>query len=145
MRLSRRAFLVLGGAAGAAALGGAYLWYFGNPAKFVVAILQRYVGYLRVDRGSFLVFAEEYVKFKPNYEHAFAEAEIADELLEVTNPYKWFGQGTPFRRLDDNIVSRYLLSTDFFQNGADETRAVRYVAFYDPYVTPCRNPFVSQP
>lgn len=35
----------------------------------------------------------------------------------------------------------FLLSTDFFQNGADERRLVRYVAFYDPYQTPCYNPF----
>ena len=36
--------------------------------------------------------------------------------------------------------TRFLLSTDFFQNGANETKPVKFVALYDPYVTPCYNP-----
>jgi len=38
------------------------------------------------------------------------------------------------------IFGRYLLSSDFWQHGGDETRVVRYVALYDPYITPCWNP-----
>ncbi len=34
---------------------------------------------------------------------------------------------------------RFLLSTDLFPSG-DASRPLRYVAYYDPYVTPCRNP-----
>jgi len=37
--------------------------------------------------------------------------------------------------------ARFLASTDFFQNGGDETRPLRYVRFYDPYLSPCYNPF----
>lgn len=40
-----------------------------------------------------------------------------------------------------DFYTRFLLSTDFFQNGADESRTMQYVTFYDPYVTACRNPF----
>lgn len=43
---------------------------------------------------------------------------------------------------DPEVFQRYLLSTDFFQHGADESRTLRYVAFYDPYVSPCWNPCV---
>jgi hypothetical protein len=39
--------------------------------------------------------------------------------------------------------SRFLLSSDFFANGADDGRSVRYVALYDPYLTPCANPFAQ--
>jgi hypothetical protein len=39
--------------------------------------------------------------------------------------------------------AQFLLSTDFFQNGAAEGRTLRFVALYDPYVTPCYNPFVG--
>ena len=35
----------------------------------------------------------------------------------------------------------FLMSTDFFQHGGDERRELRFVALYDPYVTPCYNPF----
>ena len=34
----------------------------------------------------------------------------------------------------------YLLCTDFFQNGADETRRIRYVGFFDGSGTGCGNP-----
>jgi len=40
----------------------------------------------------------------------------------------------------NDLYSRFLLSSDFFQSGADESSTVHYVAFYDPYVTACRNP-----
>ena len=42
--------------------------------------------------------------------------------------------------LPREVFTDYLLSTDFFRYGADESRRVRYVGFYDPYATPCNNP-----
>ena len=47
-----------------------------------------------------------------------------------------FSRYTPF---STDVYLRYLLSTDFFRHGADERRRIAYVAFYDPYVTPCNN------
>ena len=43
-------------------------------------------------------------------------------------------------KVEDTLVSTYLLSSDFFINGSDETRLVRYLAYYDPFI-PCGNPF----
>ncbi|MCP4005678.1 MAG: hypothetical protein GY725_15925 [bacterium] len=37
--------------------------------------------------------------------------------------------------------TRFLASTDFFQNGADESRKLAYVRLYDPYLSLCYNPF----
>jgi len=37
--------------------------------------------------------------------------------------------------------ARFLASTDFFQHGGDEARALNFVRFYDPYRSPCYNPF----
>jgi hypothetical protein len=42
--------------------------------------------------------------------------------------------------LAPDVYTDYLLSTDFFRQGADESRRVHYVGFYDPSVTPCNNP-----
>ena len=39
------------------------------------------------------------------------------------------------------LFSKFLLSSDYYRNGADPKRPVRYVMFYDPYVSPCWNPF----
>jgi len=39
------------------------------------------------------------------------------------------------------LFSKFLLSSDYYRNGADPKRPVKYVMFYDPYVSPCWNPF----
>ena len=41
----------------------------------------------------------------------------------------------------NQLVTAYLLSSDFFSNGMDEKRVVKYVALYDPYLRPCAHPF----
>lgn len=51
-----------------------------------------------------------------------------------------FSRYSPF---PSDVYLRYLLSTDFFRRAADEHRPVAYVAFYDPYVTPCNNPLAD--
>jgi hypothetical protein len=43
-------------------------------------------------------------------------------------------------RTVDAFASTYLMSSDFFQNGADESEPVHYVSFYDPLLA-CGNPF----
>ena len=43
-----------------------------------------------------------------------------------------------------SIASRFLLSTDFFQNGAREEQSLEYVRYYDPYRSPCYNPLVER-
>ncbi len=48
-------------------------------------------------------------------------------------------------RPDQGPFTRFLASTDFFQQGADESLPLRYVAYYDPYVSPCYNPFSTGP
>ncbi|HXG46492.1 MAG TPA: hypothetical protein VNO52_02625 [Methylomirabilota bacterium] len=50
--------------------------------------------------------------------------------------------GLPFELpLDDSIKRIFLLSTDFIQHDADESRRLRYVTIYSPYDNPCYNPF----
>jgi hypothetical protein len=39
--------------------------------------------------------------------------------------------------------AQLLLSTDFFQSGADESRPLTFLALYDPYRTPCYSPFAA--
>jgi hypothetical protein len=50
---------------------------------------------------------------------------------------------SPRLPLPSDVYTRYLLSSDFFRHGADESRTVEYVGFYDPDVTPCNNPLAT--
>jgi len=47
------------------------------------------------------------------------------------------------RHGEERIVSTYLLASDFFHNGADETRVVRYLRLYQPAknLDACSAPF----
>ncbi len=42
------------------------------------------------------------------------------------------------------MAAVFLLSTDFFANGADESKPVRFRRFFHPYVSPCWNPLVKR-
>lgn len=52
-----------------------------------------------------------------------------------------FQQGA-IRLVEDTVVRKYLLSSDFFVNGANESRTVKYLGWSDEYV-PCVNPFAD--
>jgi len=78
----------------------------------IVAALRRHFDYLEFEEDALAGYARDYLRY-------LAPPDLADT----------------------DLYTRFLLSNDFFQNGADESRAMHYVAFYDPYVTACRNPF----
>ncbi len=145
MTWSRRRFVGWGvGAAGLAVLGG-WIWGRRDAADLIVAILERRVGFLRVDRATFRTFAEEYVRANPRHHSRLAMASVMAGPLQWVRPHQWGGSvGGAFRRLDDSVVSTYLLSTDFFDHGADETREVSYVTYFSPLSGVCRNPFARQ-
>lgn len=58
---------------------------------------------------------------------------FAQDLAKHQGPWQPKASPRPF--------TRFLASTDFFQNDGDETRSLQYVSYYDPYVSPCYNPF----
>lgn len=43
----------------------------------------------------------------------------------------------------DQARESFLKSTDFFPSGADESKPLAYLTLYDPYRSPCFNPFKS--
>lgn len=60
---------------------------------------------------------------------------FARDLTKHQGPFKLNTSPRPF--------TRFLASTDFFQNDGNETRSLHYVSYYDPYVSPCYNPFAT--
>ena len=75
--------------------------------------IQNHFDYLNIDEGGLKAFAQQHQR---RYGEGF-DSEPDSELFE-----------------------RFLLSTDFFQHSANESRLVKYVSYYDPYVSPCYNP-----
>jgi hypothetical protein len=59
----------------------------------------------------------------------------------ATDHLKNFGPMPPQQR--SQIAMTFLLSTDFFPNGADESLPVRYLGYYSPYLGECGNPLAK--
>lgn len=144
MTWSRRAFVRWGlAAAGLTAVG--WAWWRRDAADLIVAILERRVGYLRVDRETFRTFAQAYLMAHAQHQSRLSMAAAVARPLQWIRPDRWGGRiGAAFRDLDDSVVGTYLLSTDFFDHNADETRVVSYLEFFSLHTSACRNPFARQ-
>jgi hypothetical protein len=141
--IKRRTFIW--GLAGAGAAAGFLVWRFTHTTKedAVITILYKRLDYLKLDPAGVRAFARDFVAntdmshgklrviaaFSPLYRHM------------VFPPDNIISHSTRFG--EERIVSRYLQSSDFFTTGADESRIVRYVGFFDP-MRACGNPFARR-
>jgi hypothetical protein len=142
--ISRRRLIVGGlGAVGAAGLGAWGLGRLGFQME-IASILRRRLGFLKMDEGGIRAFAKDqtratFTKKIPTwnrlrYHMLGSGASSFKRFYRSTDTHSRMG------RFEDALVSTYLLSSDFFWNGSDESRTVNYVAYYDPN-RPCHNPF----
>ena len=110
----------------------------------IVAVLRRRLSFLQLDQDGLHAFAADQVaawldKRMPTWNRLRYHLQSS-----VAPSFQRFFRSTDRRsrvdKAEDSLISSYLLSGDFFLNGADESRVVRYVALYDP-LRPCGNPF----
>ena len=135
--------IVAGLLGGVAALGGWRYWR-SSEADAILLVLQKRLDYLRLD---------------PQGARAFAADLVARRLLSPMR-LKLMGAVAPLymraglnghdrlqetiRHGEERVVSSFLMSSDFFVNGADTARIVRYLGLYDP-LKACSNPFARFP
>jgi hypothetical protein len=109
----------------------------------IVTVVRRKLSFLKLDEKGLQAFAKDQVsallakrptwnRLKYHYLSMFAK--------QFTRYNRSNDKRTRIQRMEDNFASTYLLSSDFFLNGADESRIVQYVNFYDP-LRACGNPF----
>jgi hypothetical protein len=129
--------IVLLGVAGLAVASGLGMHVSEDDA--VAEILFKRLSYLRLDEEGIRQFARDYTA-----RHLISAGKL--RALALAGPlYVWLPAGgnglltRDIRHGEERIVTTFLLSTDFFQNGADERRPVRYVGLHDPLR--CGNPF----
>jgi hypothetical protein len=129
-------------AAACAGLLGVGGWRFlrSHDEEAVLMVLRKRLGYLRLDEAGMRAFATDLAARK-----LVSSAKL--RLMVTLGPlYRRMDLGernsvtTAIRHGEERIVTNYLLSSDFFINGADESRTVSYLGFYDP-LHACSNPF----
>lgn len=106
---------LLKGALATLGLGGlaSVLWW--RRADPALRRIKRQLSYLRLDRRGVRDFLSDYA------------AAYGASRAETTE--------------DSRLALHFLVSSDFFEHGADESRTIHYVRLYDPYLSPCFNPF----
>lgn len=129
-RVTRRMLIItwLWGIASLCAIGGVFYHLFrerklllrnryGSPEERVI---REHFAYLSIDPDGLRRFLREYRRA------------IGPPTLDG-------GQATR------HFLDTFLMSTDFFRQGADESRTIHYTMLYDVYTNPCYNPLPRHP
>jgi hypothetical protein len=138
--IQRRNLLL--GLAGLGVVGAALRWSGASlaPQDAVKTIIYKRLDYLSLDAAGVSQFAADYVSAM---NISAAKLRLIGALAPIyrrlsSEPGHLLYHATRYG--EERVVTRYLLSSDFFASGADETRTVQYLGFYDP-LRACGNPF----
>ena len=138
----RRVLKILGGTAvaGAGLLAGA-----GMAADYhIVRVVRRRLPMLKLDDAGVHAFARAYMVEKLNKHPSWKRIKTRVSEAFMRRPVFKFENSTDRRtnreRSEDDIATQFLLSSDFFWNGANPDNVVRYRGLYLPYQA-CGNPF----
>jgi hypothetical protein len=138
--MKRRTFVFAG--LGAATLAG-WQTYRMRDEDLISRIVFRRLDYLRLDEGGVRRFSRDLTKLD-------VVSESTMRILSGVWPlYSRFalssgdyGVAHRLRHGEDRIVGAFLISSDFFINGSDEARVVKYLGMLDPRRA-CGNPFAQ--
>jgi hypothetical protein len=114
-----------------------------NEESAVSKILYKRLHYLSLDSRGVAKFARDLVW---NNEISHPKLLLLDAAGAMyTHIDRQFASipNDDIRRGEERVVGLFLLSSDFFVNGADETRIVRYLSYFHATtdIRPCSNPF----
>jgi hypothetical protein len=141
--VQRRAFFLLAGL-GALSAGAGWLYFGSSPTDAITMVLRKRLDYLTLDADGVRRFARDLLE-----RNGISSAKI--HLLSVMRPV-YAGNSLSsghndlaylLRHGEDRIVGSFLISSDFFINGADETRIVKYLGLLDAQRA-CANPFARR-
>lgn len=128
MTMKRRTFLTIAGAGGAVAIL-SFSFARSSFEEAAAGVIYKELSFLKLDPEGVAKFAADFSKSKDS------------SYRLIVKGYALLGIGSSRSGKVNQLVSSYLLSTDFFANGMDERNTVRYVGLYNPYTRPCAHPF----
>jgi hypothetical protein len=146
-KIGRRKFVIVSLFSGISLLFGGW-WLFkvrkGDATDIIIAILKKRLGYLKIDPADLEKFAADFqniISARRRYLGSWSG--LLTLIYRVINIFDMTPFSDNFRSLEEFTVTLFLLSSDFFENGADLNKPVKYVGLYDPYETGCDNPFAK--
>jgi len=135
---------VITGAIGLAALVGLGVVGVQISENQIAAAIRRRLSFLHFDDDGLHQFARDYEGVMMQKRPSWYRWKYHFHTLFSKPPAAQWGISNDTRtrkeHLEDDLATLFLLSSDFFENKADETRTIRYVQFYDP-LRPCNDWF----
>ena len=131
--------LIIGSVAGAVALAGVRLG-LASPEDAVARVLHKRLDYLQLDPAGVRHFAADVLQRGAVSNFRLMVIDFVGPLYTDTNVSPDGHYGSALRHGEDRVVSQFLISSDFFINGADTNRVVRYLGWFNPLAA-CGNPF----
>lgn len=138
-KVRRRLFLssMLGGCLVAAGIGVAVLPL--GPEQRLKHLLKTRLAYLQIPDEVIDAFTKDFVDDpERRFRHFKTTKYVAQRAVYGVEV---FTDRLPIFRFERFVISAFLLSTNFFREGADVKKPLRYVAYNDPYKIGCANPF----
>lgn len=131
MKIKRRRFLVIAGGGTLIAALASAKFFATSFEDSTEKLIKRELHFLKLDDDGVAAFVSQYARTKDrNYKL-------------ILKSYGLLGIDSTRSGKVHQLVSTYLLSTDFFANDMDESRVIKFVALYDPYLRPCVHPFAN--
>lgn len=114
----------------------------------IVSLVRQRLRFLKLDEAGLQSFAKDHIATVVGKRPTWNRVKYHFRLMFAKRGGVSYGFSSDKRtrkeRMADSLATTYLLSSDFFVNGADESSVVQYVSHYD-YLRPCNNPFARPP
>ena len=118
-----------------------YITQITQLEKVISNILLKSLEGLKVDPSEIEKYARDLAKTNA-LNFSFANTQLISLYHTYSIEPFLFPFNKRYKRLCTDIVTNFLLSTDFFINRMDEQKNIKYTgAIYDIYRTACANPF----
>jgi len=106
-------------------------------SRSIETIISRKLGFLKIEPEVISNFAQDY-RGAYSSDGSLMQHITGRWTLDKKN-FDRAAVRSALRRYEERLCTQFLLSTDFFVNGEDLSRAVSYVSFADPYLNPSYN------
>jgi hypothetical protein len=131
--------LIIGSIVAAVAVVGARLG-LASPEDAVMRVLRKRLDYLQLDPDGVRRFAADVQQRKFISRFRLTAIDFAGPLYSEADVSPDGRFGSVLRHGEDHLVTQFLISSDFFINGADTGRVVMYRGWFNP-LRACGNPF----
>ena len=116
----------------------------GDAADIIISIIRKKLNYMRIDKSELKEFADDFQNTLSAKQRMIGGwAGMLRPLYSIVDIYKVTPYSDKFKGFEEYAITTFLLSSDFFKNGADLSRKVKYIALYNPYEMGCENPFAN--